>query len=78
MGACTITASPLSTCGGCGRPEFEVLEAGAAQHAGDPYQFKPELCGRYANIKGVRLERGFSKRILTELGDSCGGWNTCF
>jgi hypothetical protein len=53
-------------------PEFEVLEAGAAQHAGDPYQFKPELCGRYANIKGMRLERGFSKRILTDLGDSSG------
>jgi hypothetical protein len=53
-------------------PEFEVLEANATQHAGDSSQFKPELCERYANIKGVRLERGFSKRILTELGDSSG------
>jgi Protein of unknown function (DUF2889) len=53
-------------------PEFEVLEASATQHAGDPCQFKPELCGRYANIRGVRLERGFSKRILTELGDFSG------
>jgi hypothetical protein len=25
-------------------PEFEVLEASAAQHSGDPSQFKPELC----------------------------------
>ena len=53
-------------------PEFEVLEASATQQAGDSSQFKPELCGRYANIKGVRLERGFSKRILTELGDFSG------
>ena len=53
-------------------PEFQVLEASAAQHAGDPCQFKPEMCGRYPNIKGVRLERGFSKRILTELGDFTG------
>jgi hypothetical protein len=53
-------------------PEFEVLEAGAAQHAGDPSQFKPELCGRYANIRGVRLGPGFSKRILAELGDFSG------
>ena len=53
-------------------PEFEVLEASAAQHAGDPCQFKPELCGRYTNIRGVRLGRGFSKRILAELGDFSG------
>ena len=53
-------------------PEFQVLEASAAQHAADPCQFKPEMCGRYPNIKGVRLERGFSKRILTELGDFTG------
>ena len=50
-------------------PEFEVLEASATQQAGDPSQFKPELCGRYTNIIGVRLGRGFSKRILAELGD---------
>jgi Protein of unknown function (DUF2889) len=59
-------------------PEFEVLEASAAQHAGDPSQFKPELCGRYANIKGVRLERGFSKGILTELGDFSGAQEHLF
>jgi Protein of unknown function (DUF2889) len=53
-------------------PEFEVLEATATQHAGDPAQFNSDLCERYANIGGVRLGRGFSKRILSELGDLAG------
>jgi hypothetical protein len=50
-------------------PEFEVLEASAKQHAGEESRFNPELCRRCAEIKGARIGRGFSKRILMELGD---------
>ncbi len=50
-------------------PEFEVLEASAKQHAGEESRFNPELCRRCAEIKGAQIGRGFSKRILMELGD---------
>jgi hypothetical protein len=53
-------------------PDYEVIEARARQLAGDEGQFAPALCARYANIQGVKIGRGFSKRILTELGDSPG------
>ncbi|HZS07737.1 MAG TPA: DUF2889 domain-containing protein [Blastocatellia bacterium] len=49
-------------------PEYEVVRAGAHQSAGDENEFSPELCARYSEIKGVRIGRGFSKRILTALG----------
>jgi len=50
-------------------PEFEVLEASAKQNAGEESRFNPELCRRYVEIKGARIGRGFSKRILMELDD---------
>lgn len=50
-------------------PDYEVLEASARQLAGDETQFQPELCARYANIRGVKIGRGFSRHILTALGD---------
>lgn len=50
-------------------PEYEILEAGARQVAGDATQFSPELCARYAGVKGVRIGRGFSKRVMDALGD---------
>lgn len=50
-------------------PAYEVLEASARQLAGDEAQFQPELCTRYANIRGVKIGRGFSKHILTALGN---------
>jgi hypothetical protein len=50
-------------------PEYEVIEAGARQIEGE---FDPRLCGRYAGVKGVRIGRGFSKRVISELGDSPG------
>lgn len=49
-------------------PDYEVLEASARQIAGNQSEFDPELCRRYAAIAGVRIGRGFSKRIVTELG----------
>lgn len=49
-------------------PDYEVLEASARQLSGDEVQFQPELCPRYANIRGVKIGRGFSKHILTALG----------
>lgn len=49
-------------------PTYEVLEAQAEQLAGDPAQFAPTLCAKYADIRGVRLGRGFSKNILAALG----------
>jgi hypothetical protein len=51
-------------------PDYEVLEANARQLAGE---FDPTLCERYAAIRGVRIGRGFSKRVLTALGDAPGG-----
>src|SRR5262245_57736427 len=59
-------------------PEYEVLEAGAEQSAGDPSEFDPELCRRYPEIKGVRIGRGFSKQILTALGDRPGAGEHLF
>lgn len=50
-------------------PDYEVLEASARQLAGDTAQFEPQLCTRYANIRGVKIGRGFSKHILTALGE---------
>ncbi len=50
-------------------PGFEVLEASAQQNAGNLSRFNPELCRRYPDIRGARIGRGFSKRILTQLGD---------
>src|SRR5262245_24756144 len=50
-------------------PEYEVIEAGARQIEGE---FDPQLCERYAGVKGVRVGRGFSKRVISELGDSPG------
>lgn len=50
-------------------PEYEVVEANARQLAGDEAEFDPALCARYANIRGVKIGRGFSKRILAELGN---------
>src|SRR5262249_43552546 len=47
-------------------PEYEVIEAGARQVEGE---FDQRLCDRYAKIKGVRIGRGFSKRVISELGD---------
>ncbi|MFN0084612.1 MAG: DUF2889 domain-containing protein [Blastocatellia bacterium] len=50
-------------------PEYEVLDARAAQIAGAKGDFDPGLCERYAGINGVRVGRGFSKRVITALGD---------
>jgi hypothetical protein len=50
-------------------PAYEVIEASAQQLAGDAAQFDSALCARYAKICGVKIGRGFSKRILTELGE---------
>jgi hypothetical protein len=53
-------------------PDYEVIEASAQQLAGDEVQYDPALCMRYANIHGVKIGRGFSKRILAELGEPAG------
>src|SRR5215470_14745290 len=50
-------------------PEYEVIEASARQLEGE---FDPRLCERYAGVKGARIGRGFSKRVVSELGDSPG------
>lgn len=50
-------------------PDYEVIEAAAVQIAGDKNDFDPELCRRYADIAGVKIGRGFSKRIVSTLGD---------
>jgi len=50
-------------------PEYEVVEASARQIEG---AFDPRLCERYSDIKGVRIGRGFSKRVISALEDSPG------
>lgn len=50
-------------------PHYEVIEAEARQIAGDNADFDPELCNRYSDIAGVKVGRGFSKRIVSALGD---------
>ena len=50
-------------------PEYEVIEAGARQIEG---VFDPRLCECYADIKGVRIGRGFSKRVVSALGEGPG------
>jgi len=50
-------------------PEYEVIEASARQIEGE---FDPLLCQRYAGVSGARIGRGFSKRVITALGDSPG------
>src|SRR5499426_4855277 len=50
-------------------PEYEITEAGARQVEGE---FDPRLCERYAGVKGARVGRGFSKRVISELGGSPG------
>jgi Protein of unknown function (DUF2889) len=50
-------------------PEYEVIEAGASQMEGDASQFDPQLCARYAGIKGIRIGRGFSSRVGAALGN---------
>jgi Protein of unknown function (DUF2889) len=50
-------------------PEYEITEAAARQTEGE---FDPRLCERYAGVKGARVGRGFSKRVLSALGDSPG------
>lgn len=54
-------------------PAYEVLEAGAIQHAGEAGQLAPELCARYPAIKGVTIGRGFSRRIIDALGEDLPG-----
>src|SRR5262245_27123867 len=50
-------------------PEYEITEAGARQVEGE---FDPRLCERYAGVKGARVGRGFSKRVIAARGDSPG------
>ncbi len=50
-------------------PGYQVTEASARQIAGDAEYFNPVLCTRYPQIRGVRIGRGFSKRVVAELGE---------
>ncbi|MEP7336509.1 MAG: DUF2889 domain-containing protein [Acidobacteriota bacterium] len=59
-------------------PDYEVIAASAQQIAGDPIQFRPGLCDRYAGIAGVRVGRGFSKRVVAALGDLPGAQEHLF
>jgi len=50
-------------------PEYEVVAADANQIEGDPQAFDPTLCERYPAIAGVRVGRGFTKRVTEALGN---------
>ena len=53
-------------------PSYEVIDARADQLAGDVTEFDPHLGARYADICGVRIGRGFSKRVSEALGGGSG------
>lgn len=53
-------------------PDYEVIAASAKQIAGEPQSFDPALCERYPSIAGVRVGRGFTKRVSETLGNSSG------
>lgn len=50
-------------------PDYEVLTADARQLTG---QLDAGLCDRYREIRGVRIGRGFSKRVVEALGEGEG------
>ncbi len=50
-------------------PEYEVVAASAHQIEGEPQAFDPGLCECYPNIAGVRVGRGFTKRVAEALGN---------
>ena len=50
-------------------PDYEVIAASANQIEGDSAAFDPTLCERYPNIAGVRVGRGFTKRVSEALGN---------
>lgn len=50
-------------------PDYEVIGASAKQLAGEVQAFDPTLCERYPNIAGVRVGRGFTKRVSEALGN---------
>jgi len=54
-------------------PGYEVIEATAMQSHGDPGLVAPELCLRYAGIRGASIGRGFSRRIREALGEDLPG-----
>jgi hypothetical protein len=53
-------------------PDYEVIEVEADQLGGNEDQFNPDLCRRYTGIAGVKIGRGFSKRVIGALGDQPG------
>jgi hypothetical protein len=50
-------------------PGYDVIEVSASQIEGDNSQFDPQLCTRYAAIKGITIGRGFSSRVGAALGN---------
>jgi Protein of unknown function (DUF2889) len=50
-------------------PDYEVIAASANQIAGATQAFDPTLCERYPLIAGVRVGRGFTKRVSEALGN---------
>ncbi len=50
-------------------PDYEIIEASARQIEGP---FDARLCELYAGVKGARVGRGFSKRVLSTLGERPG------
>ena len=50
-------------------PDYEVIAASARQVKGEQQFFDPLLCERYPNIAGVRVGRGFTKRVQSVLGN---------
>ena len=56
-------------------PAYEVLEANASLLSGSGL-IEAGICERYSGIAGVRIGRGFSKRVLEATGDGSGSQET--
>jgi hypothetical protein len=51
---------------------YRILEARADQLAGDPDRFSPALCQAYQGLAGLEVGRGFTSRVLHQLGHAPG------
>jgi hypothetical protein len=53
-------------------PTYQILEARARYLAGEGERFSPDLCRAYQGLAGVPVGRGFTSRVLHQLGHAPG------
>lgn len=53
-------------------PAYQILEAKARYLAGEGERFSPDLCRAYQGLGGLSIGRGFTSRVLHQLGHAPG------